>query len=532
MHSSESELPEFLPLASSRAASPVVSTTARGPQEVVPEKVIVPLGAEVEVESSVDAHGLGAGDSFLLAYFLSDEEADAALHALLPSELGGAGEVVWVQMYGSDGRPLARLKNTQAHDAGEGLPIYRYPANNQHACATQPWSNTVERLKDAAATICDHPMNHCVGNLYRSEKDSIGAHKDKMLDIVEGSCIVSISLGMERPIVLERDGIKQVIQLRHGSLFVIGPETNRLWTHAIPPQKHRCSPRVSLTIRHMGTFLQASTGNIIGKGIQHQDKNWPFWDHNFSVVPTVQYRKRVPLPEPLHSTHKQEGSSFDCFVFPCTSTVQVQEILEKLRSDYPEACHIPHAWILRGRPSRNAQPSQGSQATRRYSPLRGCVADGEPVSTVTDSGNEGLLKPLCEADVTDCAVFVVRHWDGVRLGLMRLVAAYQAATRMALAQLPLNTPEMPHVQGHLQAADTTATLTAGTTPATAQKSALDGELAVKEQRRLNKALREVAALQARHDAGERLQKNQLQKLARRDEIAAQLSELSHAKYPA
>mmetsp|Transcript_72527 Transcript_72527/g.125856 ORF Transcript_72527/g.125856 Transcript_72527/m.125856 type:complete len:331 (+) Transcript_72527:76-1068(+) len=265
------------------------------------------------LDPNEDAFGLGAGDSFLMAKFLSKAEADSAYHTMLPTDLGGEGELSWVQMYNLNGQPLPRLKNTQTEVSGAGLPIYRYPTNNQQACEAEPWSQTVLRLCHAASKVVGHPLNHCVGNLYRNQKDSIGPHKDKMLDILEGSHIVSLSFGAERPIVLESDtGVQQVVPLRHGSLFVIGPDTNKTWKHAIPRSAERCGPRISLTIRQMGSFLDPGTDQIIGQGGEYQEKNWPFIKHDLSVLPTVLYPRRLPPAEESVSHHIEESGTFDC----------------------------------------------------------------------------------------------------------------------------------------------------------------------------------------------------------------------------
>jgi len=375
-------------------------------------------GEGFPLDPEKDAHGLGAGDSFLLSHFLTESDADAAFHSFLPDELGGAGEISWVQMYGPDGRLLPRLQNVMAEGECYGLPIYRYPQNNQHACGTEPWSETAGHLRDAAATkACGHSLNHCVGNLYRNEREFIGPHRDKMLDILEGSLICTLSLGAERPMILECNGLQQVVPLRHGSLFVIGPKTNRLWSHALPPQKQPLGPRISLTIRQMGSFLDLHENSIVGQGSKHQDKNWPSWEHDLTILAKVLYPRQVPLLRELQAKHREGGSTFECRIMRCTTLANVDELRREIEEQFPDACRVPYAWIIR---------QQGSQPA-----LQGAENHGEP----RDTARNGILGPLRASGLTDCAAFIVRHWDGVHLGLRRVKSAYKSATLLALEKL-------------------------------------------------------------------------------------------------
>lgn len=380
------------------------------------------------LDSDSDAYGLGAGDSFLLASFLPKLEADAAYHALLPEDLGGDGEASWVQMYGPDKRLLPRLQNVMAdQDHFDGLPIYRFPSNNQNACPIEPWSETVARLRDVCIEKVGGPLNHSVGNLYRNEREFIGPHRDKMMDIVEGSNIFTVSLGAERPMVIRclSNSAEQIIPLRHGSCFVIGPETNRLWSHSLPQQKEPVGPRISLTIRQMGSFYNLSANSIVGQGSRYQDKNWPMWEHDLSIVAKVPYLRRMPLMHVLLSEHREGDSTFECRIVPCNALVDVDQQWSEIRGQFPNACCIPYAWIIR--PQCGPPIGEGIAATAG---LQGSEQHGEPKVCC-----DGILALLRASGLTSCAVFVVRHWDGVQLGLKRLAAAYATTVRLALASL-------------------------------------------------------------------------------------------------
>lgn len=69
----------------------------------------------------------------------------------------------------------------------------------------------------------------------------------------------------------------QRIPLPHNSMFVMGPETNRRWLHGINPdnrpvktkseeERFQNGERISLTFRHIGTFLSNDEKFIWGQG--------------------------------------------------------------------------------------------------------------------------------------------------------------------------------------------------------------------------------------------------------------------------
>ncbi len=146
-----------------------------------------------------------------------------------------------------------------------------------------------------------HPVNHVLIQLYRTGADYISEHSDKTVDVVRGSRIVNLSLGARRTMTLrtkkdnaaaagngngEGDGggvhrTTQRIPLPHNSLFVLGLATNARWMHSVHTDKRpedtkdpaERGPRISLTFRHIGTFLTPSaapTGQGQGQEGQQQ----------------------------------------------------------------------------------------------------------------------------------------------------------------------------------------------------------------------------------------------------------------------
>jgi hypothetical protein len=105
---------------------------------------------------------------------------------------------------------------------------------------------------------------------------------------------VNVSLGAQRVMTLKmkkdgeirsEDGSRptQRFPLPHNSMFVMGPETNKKWLHAINHDKRPLSTksdaeraynceRISLTFRHIGTFLSADEKKIWGQGATEKTK--------------------------------------------------------------------------------------------------------------------------------------------------------------------------------------------------------------------------------------------------------------------
>ena len=149
-------------------------------------------------------------------------------------------------------------------------------------------------------------MNHALIQYYRTGKDYISEHSDKTIDVVRGSNIVNVSLGAQRVMILrskrdkrpqEEQGTatsqpsldappprnSQRIPLPHNSMFVMGPETNAKWLHGInhdnrplkqksDAERYQDGERISLTFRHIGTFLTADESKIYGQGARGKTK--------------------------------------------------------------------------------------------------------------------------------------------------------------------------------------------------------------------------------------------------------------------
>ena len=241
------------------------------------------------------------------------------LYDILPSPLSSTifsaldSEITWQKMYHRSGE-VPRLVAVQGEYSPTKIPIYRHPADASPPLL--PFTPTVQLVRAAAEKAVGHELNHVLIQLYRGPEDSISEHADKTLDIVRGSKIVNYSAGALRTMVLRSKKVamstldteigqlgfaadgeepkqremrpgppRQTLRvpLTHNSLFVLGPETNQAFLHAIRPDRRLASERseeetsndgrrISLTFRHVGTFVDPENGTIWGQGATGKTK--------------------------------------------------------------------------------------------------------------------------------------------------------------------------------------------------------------------------------------------------------------------
>jgi hypothetical protein len=243
------------------------------------------LHTVVVAARATPTHDLGAGDSAYHPGIFTRAEADALLARLLPG--GEIGYQQWHHMPDRKRldralRPLSRIKVAMAVPGDDGLiPHYRFPVNDQHRHGVlAPMSPTVDAVRRRVEELTGERFNHAVALVYRGGEDSIGFHKDKLLDLDPAAPIVSVSLGAVRPLQLRDDIFKPTVQyelqFEHGAVFVLGPRTNAAYYHAIPRLDEGASTgaRVSLTFRRALTFRDAA-GRLHGQGERYQSLNWP-----------------------------------------------------------------------------------------------------------------------------------------------------------------------------------------------------------------------------------------------------------------
>ena len=193
------------------------------------------------------------------------------------------------------GGEVPRLVAVQGETAEEdgSVPVYRHPADESPPL--QPFAPVVQEIREAVQKALKHPVNHVLVQLYRDGQDYISEHSDKTLDIVRGSTIANVSVGARRTMILrtkrsdlttERARRTQRIPLPSGSMFVLGLATNARWLHGIRADRRPTSERsleershgatrISLTFRHIGTFVRPRSQRIWGQGARSKRADAP-----------------------------------------------------------------------------------------------------------------------------------------------------------------------------------------------------------------------------------------------------------------
>jgi nicotinamidase-related amidase/alkylated DNA repair dioxygenase AlkB len=216
---------------------------------------------------------LSAGDAVRLTQIAGDSMLDcAALSTCIDADTFETlyREVTWHQMShrGSFVPRLVALQGTKESDGVE--PLYRHPADEQPPLLD--WTPRIAKIRQEVESRIGHPLNHCLIQLYRNGRDWIGKHADKTLDVMRPSYIVNVSIGTTRTMVFRPKNAQhsavQKLPLPHGSLFILSLESNRSFYHEIEQlgAMGTNAPRISLTLRYIGTYYDPQTGAVWGIG--------------------------------------------------------------------------------------------------------------------------------------------------------------------------------------------------------------------------------------------------------------------------
>jgi alkylated DNA repair dioxygenase AlkB len=85
---------------------------------------------------------------------------------------------------------------------------------------------------------------------YRTGRDSVAFHGDKLGRLVDDSIVATVSVGAPRRFLMKPagGGPSLAFDLGWGDLFVMGGTCQRTWHHAIPKRSH-ADPRISIMFR-------------------------------------------------------------------------------------------------------------------------------------------------------------------------------------------------------------------------------------------------------------------------------------------
>ncbi|WP_110665103.1 alpha-ketoglutarate-dependent dioxygenase AlkB family protein [Salinicola halophilus] len=190
------------------------------------------------------------------ATFLERDEADAVLATL-------ARDIPWesptLTLYGKT-HVIPRAQCWM----GDPELNYRYSGRTLRP---EPWHGAVKTLRDRLTTSLRHSelgslfsdsvwFNSVLLNRYAHGGQRMGWHSDDEPELGPDPIVVSLSLGVERPLrfrTRRREGRQAFnVWLPHGSLLVMGPGSQRYWQHALAPRSID-GVRINLTFRRITT---------------------------------------------------------------------------------------------------------------------------------------------------------------------------------------------------------------------------------------------------------------------------------------
>ena len=146
-------------------------------------------------------------------------------------------------------------------NADGSTPLYRY--GGAFYPQVLPWTPLLQLLRDQLERETGYNCNHAVINRYKSGKDHIRFHHDKVRDFQDGMPVCTLSFGGTRTLCLKKDlsGKQVKFILSNGSLFVLGLQTNKEWKHKIAKTATTCEPRISITFRCIKT-MRSKEGQV------------------------------------------------------------------------------------------------------------------------------------------------------------------------------------------------------------------------------------------------------------------------------
>ena len=138
-----------------------------------------------------------------------------------------------------------RLTSLHAHT----LDSYSYSGI---VMTPQPMPQTLQCIENRIYQLCDESFTTVLLNLYRDGKDSNGWHADDEAELGKNPVIASLSLGAPRFFHLRHNQDpkqRYKLLLEHGSLLLMGGETQHHWKHQVAKTAKKVGPRINLTFR-------------------------------------------------------------------------------------------------------------------------------------------------------------------------------------------------------------------------------------------------------------------------------------------
>ncbi len=202
-------------------------------------------------------------DSFYHEDFYDEKRADKLVSKLENEIVYVPRDEITFSIYGRT-IPLPRDKAFYGDVDNDKYPLYRYTGNGDYP-AVKPWTKTTKKIRDYLYLKTGQYCNHLVVNRYKNGSDHIGLHQDKVKDFVEDSNVLTVSFKGTRKFRIKNMKSNEIedFQITHGSLFILGSQTNSNCKHSIVKTSTNCDERISLTYRSIKTFFDIKTKVII-----------------------------------------------------------------------------------------------------------------------------------------------------------------------------------------------------------------------------------------------------------------------------
>jgi alkylated DNA repair dioxygenase AlkB len=118
----------------------------------------------------------------------------------------------------------------------------------------RPWPSSLLPVRERLQRETGIAFNSALANLYRDGRDRMGWHSDNEPELGPRPVIASLSLGASRRFVFRHRSVASLqreIILTHGSLLLMGGDTQAHYRHALPASARVHEPRINLTFRQI-----------------------------------------------------------------------------------------------------------------------------------------------------------------------------------------------------------------------------------------------------------------------------------------
>ncbi len=176
-------------------------------------------------------------------------QSDALFNTLLT-------EIPWQQEYLRIAGKLRAVPRLQCW-MGDKASLYGYSGVRLTPC---PWNKTVSDIHARIGELTGKKFNSVLINYYRNGQDSVAWHADDEAELGKAAVIASVSLGAERKFQLKHKHTnpphKYQLQLRNGSLLLMGETLQQNWLHQLPKMQGLDQARINLTFRNIVSIQQ------------------------------------------------------------------------------------------------------------------------------------------------------------------------------------------------------------------------------------------------------------------------------------